>query len=114
MEAGTDLRVRSIEVVPRLSATMKLSRNGEVLHYKLTADCPRVPAVYLTSVNALFFAIVALNKINNLRVMNQGQNSDFLCSQVLWHGGQPPICYCGDRSHQVRLDLPLLKQVPQK
>src|SRR5439155_300774 len=36
---------------------------------------------------------------------------DFFQSQVLGHGGQPPISYGGNRSGQVGVQFPLLKQV---
>jgi hypothetical protein len=36
----------------------------------------RVPAVYPTSVNALFLAFFALNEINKLRVITEAENSD--------------------------------------
>jgi len=38
----------------------------------------RVPAVYLTSANVLFFAFFTFNEINKLRVFSQAQNSGSL------------------------------------
>jgi hypothetical protein len=39
---------------------------------------------------------------------------DFFQSQILGHGGQPPISYGGNRSGQVGVQFPLLKQVPEE
>lgn len=39
---------------------------------------------------------------------------DFLGSQVLGHGGQPPVRHCGHRDGQVGLQFSLLKQVSKE
>jgi len=70
------------------SPTWKLSGVLGSLLRVFTAHWPRVRAVYLTSVNALFLANVALNKINRLLVISKGQNSDSpastINSSILW------------------------------